>query len=242
MVDQLKVFVVGDSITNGTTVTLAQMYPSLLSSAYEMDVDWFGLPGTHSAVLDTDDASIFFTPLPALSAANPPVQGTTTFYEMYAIARMRDPDYVILQLGINDPNVGTTKAQFKANILALAVRARDAGAGQILPLGPFVPPNNPEFSTVIGEYNDALDELAVEHSWIAANATMAGLLIDPDDFSDGLHPNAAGHAKIAAFLDATLPRPAFAVGGVDGESQRAYLHSVKRSVQDSIDFELAENP
>ena len=99
------------------------------------------------------------------------------------------PDLIILELGGNDGLRGFPPARIKGNLLAIAQRARDSGAGVVL-LGIRIPTNygirySQAFEAV---YREIAAELEIE--WI--EFFMEGVALNDELLQDDrIHPNAA---------------------------------------------------
>ena len=141
---------------------------------------------------------------PAWQIVNASVSGDTT---SGALARLptalerHDPEVVIIQLGGNDGLRGLSPDAMRDNLVAMIERAR-ASAAQVLLLGIRLPPN----------YGRAYIERFVEVYQAVAERTGVRLVPrvlagvgERREFmqDDGIHPNAAGHARI---LETVWPR------------------------------------
>jgi acyl-CoA thioesterase-1 len=111
------------------------------------------------------------------------------------------PDVVVIELGANDGLRGIALSSTEQNLRAIVAAVRAAGARPVL-LGMQVPPN-------LGAY---ADELAALYPRIAAEldvplvaSFLAGVGGVPElNLADQLHPNPAGHERLAATLAPTL--------------------------------------
>ena len=110
-----------------------------------------------------------------------------------ALARHR-PSVVVIELGGNDGLRGQPPKAMAANLGRMVARARAAGA-RVLLLGVRLPPNyGPAYTEAFAE---AYRKAAREHDAALVPRVLAGVgerraLMQ----GDGIHPNAAGHARI----------------------------------------------
>jgi acyl-CoA thioesterase-1 len=110
-----------------------------------------------------------------------------------ALARHR-PSVVVIELGGNDGLRGQPPNAMTANLGRMVTRARAAGA-RVLLLGVRLPPNyGPAYTEAFAE---AYRKVAREHDAALVPRVLAGVgerraLMQ----GDGIHPNAAGHARI----------------------------------------------
>jgi acyl-CoA thioesterase-1 len=99
------------------------------------------------------------------------------------------PELIILELGGNDGLRGFPPARIKANLLAIAQRARDSGADVVL-LGIRIPTNyGPRYTSAFeAVYSEVAQELDIR--WI--EFFMEGVALNDDLLQeDRIHPNAA---------------------------------------------------
>ncbi len=111
------------------------------------------------------------------------------------------PELIILELGGNDGLRGFPPARIKDNLRAIALRARESGAGVVL-LGIRIPTNYGARYTQAFEavYRDVAEELGVE--WI--EFFMEGVALNDDLLQeDRIHPNAAAQPVL---LDNAWPK------------------------------------
>lgn len=111
------------------------------------------------------------------------------------------PDVVVIELGGNDGLRGIALASTEANLRALVAGVRAAGARPVL-LGLRMPPN-------LGDYAARFDalypRLAAELDVPFVPDFMQGVGGEPDmNLRDMLHPNPAGHGRLAANIAPTL--------------------------------------
>ncbi len=115
---------------------------------------------------------------------------------------------VSIMLGTNDAKtaVATTKADYKANLLSLINALISAGATAIiLNKPPWVSPTGAfdnNSLTLIGEYGDALAELAAadpSHVYMGDTAAYPFFEANPDLLADGVHPTLEGYTDLGNF-------------------------------------------
>lgn len=113
-----------------------------------------------------------------------------------------EPDLAIVTLGGNDGLRGQPTEALEANLSAIVSRFQDAGVPVVL-LGYRMPTSHGE------AYRTAFDAVypavAQRHDVPLLPFVLEGVATDPDLLlSDRLHPNADGHAVLAANIDAFL--------------------------------------
>lgn len=111
------------------------------------------------------------------------------------------PDIVVIELGANDGLRGIALSSTEANLRAIVAEVRAAGARPVL-LGMRVPPN-------LGEYAEELaalyPRLAAELDVPLVDYFMEGVGGVPElNLADQMHPNPAGHERLAAKVAPTL--------------------------------------
>ncbi len=161
-----------------------------LSAAYGMPVDqgWVALLQEQLAAEDCP-----------CTIVNASISGDTT-----AAARARlsqtitrhRPDIVLLQLGGNDGLRGLSPEAMKHNLAAMITTVHDHGA-RVLLIGVQLPPNYGPLYT--GKFEAIYRELAEEHGVALLPSLVAGIGTETELMqADGIHPNNAAQAKIAA--------------------------------------------
>ena len=121
----------------------------------------------------------------------------------------QEPDVLVLELGANDGLRGLSLDQTRANLDEIIDRSLAAGA-RVLLLGMKIPPSYG------ADYSQAFESLFVDLAESNDVALMPFLLAeiaaDPEfNQADGIHPNAAGHERLAAavapYLEEILSDP-----------------------------------
>ena len=112
------------------------------------------------------------------------------------------PDVVVIALGANDGLRGQPVEALERNLAAMLALVREAGAKAVL-AGMLVPPNYGE------DYGKAFAEVFPRVAREAGAAYLPFLLegvggVPELNQADGIHPNAAGHEKIADHVLAAL--------------------------------------
>lgn len=114
-----------------------------------------------------------------------------------------DADVALVMFGVNDAIHGWPADAYAANVLAI-VDALDVE--RVCVVGPPAfhswLPQWPHYLERIAEYQAAFDELDV-----ACRVDLSGLLPEHYDSPSDVHPNAAGHAHIAAQIVQAVPEP-----------------------------------
>lgn len=127
-----------------------------------------------------------------------------------ALLRSHRPQVLLIEIGGNDALRGLALAQTRANLLAMADLARAAGA-RVLLCGMQVPPN---YGAAYAQgFAAVYADVARSRKLRLLPFLLAGVADDPDPLRwfqpDGIHPNAAAQARIAAHvappLKALLP-------------------------------------
>lgn len=186
------ILVVGDSLSAGLGVELAEGWVALLEDRLEQQGYGYRV-------------------------VNASISGDTTGGGLRRLPRALEihaPEVVVVELGGNDGLRGTPVAVIRENLAAMIGLARDSGARVIL-AGMQLPPNYG------GPYTEAFaalyHELAAELDVPLVEFFMDGVALDPSLMqNDGIHPNTAGQprlldnvwAVLKPELDAPAPLPA----------------------------------
>ena len=113
----------------------------------------------------------------------------------------RDPDVVVLALGANDGLRGVPLGEVESNLRTMIERAQAAGA-RVLLLGVRLPESFGKYGDDLGDLYPAL---AAETNVALVPSFMAQVGLLPEfTLSDGLHPNARGHERIAETVESAL--------------------------------------
>jgi len=170
----------GDSLTAGYGVDEAAAWPALMAAAHP---DW--------------------------KVLNAGLSGETTSGGLRRIdwVLRAKPDVVLIGLGANDGMRGQEAALAEANLAAIIVKVRAAGAKPVL-LGMRIPTSlGADF---IRSYADLYPRLAAAEQIPLLPFLLDGVAGDPAlNLPDGIHPNEAGHriiaAKVGAFIATIAP-------------------------------------
>jgi acyl-CoA thioesterase-1 len=171
----VRIVILGDSLTAGLGLPEDQAYPRLI----EVELRLHGW---------------------SVEVVNAGVSGDTTAGGRSRLGWLLEqrPQILVVGLGANDGLRGLPVAAMEANLRAIVLASRDAGA-KVLLAGMQVPPNyGAEYAAQFGAvFPDLASELAVP--------LVPFLLEDvggrPElNQADGIHPNAAGHRIIASHL------------------------------------------
>lgn len=171
----------GDSLAAGMQLAAHEAFPAVLQrTLFEADVPF--------------------------RLVNAGVSGNTTAAGLGRVDWLlaQDPDVVVIELGANDGFRGLSLAATEANLRAILEKVRGHGATPLL-LGMKLPPN---YGVEYASGFDALYRRIAEDTGVAfVPFFMAGVAgVQEMNLSDGIHPTAAGHRKLAANLEAALLR------------------------------------
>lgn len=173
----LRVVVVGDSLTAGYGLAEDQAYPALLEQALR-DHGW------------------------SVEVINGGVSGDTTAGGLARLEWLlrQEPDLVVIALGANDGLRGQPIESIADNLRRMAERSREAGA-RVLLLGMRVPPNYGEdyAGSFAAVYPSLAEELGLPLMPFLLDGVGGRIELN---LADGIHPNAEGQARIA---EAVLP-------------------------------------
>lgn len=112
-----------------------------------------------------------------------------------------EPDVVVVELGPNDGLRGLPLDATEENLRRIVERIRAAGA-RVLLVGLQIPPNyGPDYA---GRFRELYPRLAEELDVPLVPFLLEGVGGEPElNLADGMHPNAAGHRRLAVNV---LPR------------------------------------
>ncbi len=176
-----KVAFLGDSLTAGYTLPLEEAFPARLAELLAAA----GRP---------------------ITAVNAGVSGDTTAGGLARLGWVlaQRPDVLVVELGANDGLRGLPLEATEANLRAILRRGREAGASVVL-LGLRLPPNyGAEYTAAFAAM---YTRLAAEPGVAFVPFFLAGVAGHAElNLADGIHPNAAGHRRVAANLLPHLER------------------------------------
>jgi acyl-CoA thioesterase-1 len=162
----------GDSLTAGYGLPEADAYPALIEAALAAE----GRP---------------------VRVVNAGVSGDTSaggLARLDWVLRL-EPDVVVVELGPNDGLRGLPLEATEANLRRIVERSRAAGA-RVLLAGMLIPPNyGPDYA---GRFAAIYPRLAAELDVPLVPFLLEGVGGELDlNLADGIHPNAAGHRRLA---------------------------------------------
>lgn len=135
-----------------------------------------------------------------VSVVNAGVSGDTT---SDALARLdwslsEEPDVLLVALGSNDTFQGKKVGDIERNLEAIAARAREKGAVPVLAAMKTFPNLGPYYGS---DYEALFARVAGRTGAVLAPFMLEGVAGVPAlNLSDGIHPNAAGHRRVAENL------------------------------------------
>jgi acyl-CoA thioesterase-1 len=162
----------GDSLTDGWRLPEQEAYPALLGQA---------LAGRGR-------------PIRVLNAGR---SGDTVAQGLVRLPRVleHEPDALVVALGINDALRGEPVAPAETALRRIVADARAAGV-QVVLVGFQVPPGRED--RLLRAYEAMYERLAAEQHLAFVPDLLAGVAGHRELlFPDGLHPNAAGHQRLA---------------------------------------------
>lgn len=174
-----RIVVLGDSLTAGLGIPRDQAYPAVLQRKLK-------------------DAGI------ALEVVNAGISGDTTADGLRRVnwALEGDVRLLIVALGANDGLRGLPPSQMKSNLQSIIHRARQRGIPVLL-AGMEAPPNYGEQYALA--FRQVFQDLARENKVTFVPFLLDGVAGVPDmNQGDGVHPTAAGAARIAEHLWPTV--------------------------------------
>jgi acyl-CoA thioesterase-1 len=136
-----------------------------------------------------------------LRVVNAGVSGDTTaggLRRLDWVLKANGPDLVVVELGGNDGLRGLSLEETESNLRSLIERSKDSGA-QVLLAGMLIPPNyGPDYAN---GFAAMFPRVAAETGATLLPFLLEGVAADPAlNLPDGLHPNAAGHERVAETL------------------------------------------
>ena len=133
----------------------------------------------------------------AIDAVNAGVSGDTSAGGLERLDWLlrRPPDVVVVELGANDGLRGLPVEMTADNLRRVIARSVDAGA-RVIVAGMRMPPNYG--ATYERDFAALFPRIASETGSLLVPFLLEGVAADPDlNLPDGIHPNAAGHQRIA---------------------------------------------
>ncbi len=136
---------------------------------------------------------------PAYRVVNASISGDTTssaLARLPAVLMREHPDVAVVELGGNDGLRGLSLAAMHDNLGAILAQLRQKGT-KVLLLGVRLPPNyGPVF---LKRFRDVYQQLAEQYQVPLAPHFLAGVADNPALMQDdGIHPRAAGQARLLA--------------------------------------------
>ena len=184
---EVRVLMLGDSLTSGLGVMPEQAWPALIQK--KLDQKMLDPVRGATAAQGRKDLSV--------RVVNGGITGSTS---ASAPSRIRwylraPPDLMVLALGANDGLRGLSVDRMRENIDQAIQLARQAGIRTIL-AGMEIPPNlGPEYTAA---FRRVFPDLARAHNIPLIPFLLEGVAGHPDlNQADGIQPNARGHEIIA---------------------------------------------
>jgi acyl-CoA thioesterase-1 len=147
----------------------------------------------------------------SFQALNGGVSGDTTADGVSRVDWLlqQSPAVVVVELGANDALRGLSTEMTERNLRQILLRIEEAGARPLL-IGMKAPPNYG--SAYVDRFEAIFPRLAAELGVPLVPFLLEGVAALPDlNLPDGIHPNAAGHQRVAAnvrpYLEAMLVEP-----------------------------------
>lgn len=176
--DSPTVVFVGDSIGAGLHLAEEQAFPALLQARLATS----GLP---------------FHLINASESGRTSAGGATAI----SWVLRSEPDVVVVELGGNDGLRGISLEQTESNLRAIITESQKSGA-RVLLLGVRLPLNYGEYGA---DFDALYPKLASELELAFVPYFMEGVGGVPEmNLDDGLHPTAAGHARLAENVEPAL--------------------------------------
>lgn len=172
--EQKTLLVMGDSLSAGYGMSLAQAWPALLQRQLNQQL------GAHQ-----------------WQVINASVSGETTqggVRRLPGLLAQYQPQWVLLELGANDGLRGYPIANMTANLSRMVVQSQTAGA-EVAVMGIQLPPNYGARYT--GPFFDQYAALAQQHNTALVPFILAEIAVHPELMqADGLHPTQAAQPLI----------------------------------------------
>ena len=175
---QIRVLMLGDSLTSGLGVMPEQAWPALIQKMLDQAMAQQGRSDRVRVV-------------------NGGISGSTT---ASAVSRIKwylksPPRIMVLALGANDGLRGLALDQTREHLDKAIRTAKEAGI-QVILAGMEIPPNmGPDYT---GQFRQIFPELAADHDIPLIPFLLEGVAGHPElNQADGIHPNARGHEIVA---------------------------------------------
>lgn len=166
------VIFLGDSLTAGFGVDEHEAYPARLATRLEAN----GRP---------------------IRYVNAGVSGDTTSGGLSRLDWLlaQDPDVLVVELGANDGLQGLSLEETEENLRQIVRQTLRSGTGVLL-VGMKIPPSyGPEYFSA---FEQIFEQLALDLDVPLVPFLLEGVAADPGlNLDDGIHPNAAGHRRVA---------------------------------------------
>jgi acyl-CoA thioesterase-1 len=166
------ILIIGDSLSAGYGMTLAESWPRLLQDRLEAQ----GLP---------------------YKVVNSSITGDTTQGGLTRLPRLLDlhePAIVIIEQGGNDGLRGLRIVATRQNLASMIEQSQAHGA-QVLLTGMQIPPNYGVAYT--SQFRDMYTELADQYGLLLVPFLLDGIALDAELMQeDGMHPNARAQARL----------------------------------------------
>ena len=194
----------------GFMVPVTPFQPAMPSAPASWALPITLLPTTYSAALNNTSffigASIVdYWPMPMNKDGVPGDTSSQVLARFSADVLNHGYSRVIILCGTNDvldsiPNLTT---ELPANLQSMAAMATSAGIEVVLSELPPLSGTSASFNPSIVSANSAIAQLAAQHGYLVVDY-YTPLVSHPEDFPDGIHPNAAGYAIMEAQLSAVV--------------------------------------
>jgi hypothetical protein len=184
----------------------APFQPPLPVAPASWNTPVFPVPTTFSPALNRTSifigASIInYWPLPLHNAGIPGQTTSQVLARFSSTVLNHGYKRVIILCGTNDVLLGTPNLvpEMTANLAAMASMAAEAGIEVVLSQLPPLTGSSATFEPKVAAVNAAIAQLASEHGYLLLDFNTP-LAAHPEDFTDGVHQNAAGYTVMEKTL------------------------------------------